>query len=918
MTKFSSLKNFFIPAGENDIFTKRPKRCGGLTVKQKKNQIYIKNSQKSILDYLPWVEFQAETNTILLEDGQSVGAVFEIIPYGTEGKSNKLQEIRDIINNAIQDSFDERDTNPWVIQFYCQDEGSLNDYIEQLEQYPAPHAKNTDYTNEWLRIMKAHLMAITKEDGLFVDNEVTKTPWRGQIRRTRMVIYRYIGTKEIFENFTPEEQLGVVCDNVTLSLKAAGIKCFIHDKKSVHNWLCRWFNPEPMINKNDFLKISQIEKFDDDSDELPIFNDFAEDLFFSEPKIKDGYWHFDGIPHSVLVVDRLRKVPHVGHITGENAKADGINALFDLLPESTIMCQTIVIYPQDKLEAHILNIDKKALGENAESKAVKQDCKDVMEYLKNRHKMYRSSLVFFVCDKTINGLKRKLLNLNSVLNNNGLVSVPEESEVAPLSTYLRWLPMNYNPSNDPNALYTKFNWSQHLANLVPLFGRSSGTGNSGVTFFNRGGGPFTYDPLIDKAQNGHKLILGPTGAGKSATLVSEMSQLVAMHRPRLVIVETGNSFGLMVDHMERHGVSVYRVCLKPGSGIVLNPLADSHLILKNNDLSFDEETLQDDILSEVINDDGDAQRDVLGEIEIAIRLMITGGEASEDALLRRADRAMIRQAIVIAAKNALSAQRQAMPSDVQSALFDISNDESIPDKRRNRAYEMGEAMSMFTQGFEGEIFNKQGAHWPDVDVIHVDLATFAREGYEAQLSIAYISLINHINNLGEQFQHQSRAIVNVTDESHIITVHPLLAAYLTKASKMWRKLGVWLWLATQNMADFPDASAKLLSMIEWWEMLVTESSEAEKIRRFKALTDEQVSMITSARKAKNYTEGVVLSKKVDALFRIVPPSLFLALAMTEKDEKAERMEIMKTEGISELSAAIRVAKKLDQLRGLIS
>ena len=77
-------------------------------------------------------------------------------------------------------------------------------------------------------------------------------------------------------------------------------------------------------------------------------------------------------------------------------------------------------------------------------------------------------------------------------------------------------------------------------------------------------------------------------------------------------------------------------------------------------------------------------------------------------------------------------------------------------------------------------------------------------------------------------------------------------------------------------------------------------------------------MITSARKAKNYTEGVVLSKKVDALFRIVPPSLFLALAMTEKDEKAERMEIMKTEGISELSAAIRVAKKLDQLRGLIS
>jgi len=108
-------------------------------------------------------------------------------------------------------------------------------------------------------------------------------------------------------------------------------------------------------------------------------------------------------------------------------------------------------------------------------------------------------------------------------------------------------------------------------------------------------------------------------------------------------------------------------------------------------------------------------------------------------------------------------------------------------------------------------------------------------------------------------------------------------------------------------------------MIEWWEMLVTESSEAEKIKRFKALTAEQVAMITSARKAKNkYTEGVVLSKKMEALFRIVPPSLFLALAMTEKDEKAERMEIMKTNNVSELDAAIEVARRLDVKRGLVN
>ncbi|MCX8578699.1 conjugative transfer ATPase [Gilliamella sp. B2776] len=899
----------------------KPKRQGNLTHRHKKNFIYASNGKKSIIDYLPWVEFDEVHNSILLEDGRSVGAVFEIIPYGTEAKSiSKLRDISDIVTNSIEDTFDERDTNPWIIQYFCQDEDNLQDYISLLRQYPKPHAKETEFTKKWLSIMEAHLDNITKKDGLFFDNTVTKTLWRGQIRKTRLVIYRYLGTKER-EDLNPQESLDIVCNNLTLALKGAGIVVNRLGKNEVSRWLAQIFNPSPLQGGKNFIK--QLMDEQKQIDELPIITDFAENLFYSEPEIKEGYWHFDNTPHAVVVVDRLKLPPKIGHITGETSKADGINALFDVLPESTMMCLTIVTHPQDKLEDHINFIRGKAIGENAESLSVKEDCAEAMEYIRQRKKMYYSSVAFYVKDSSISGLKRRIQALSSVLNNNGLVTVAEANEVAPASSFLRWLPMNYNPQNDPQRLYVKFNWCKHLANLLPVLGRSTGTGHPGVTFFNRGGEPLSYDPMVDKAQNGHKLILGPTGAGKSATLNIEIAQLVAMYRPRMIIVETGNSFGLLVDFMEQQGVSVYRVCLKPGSGVVLNPLADSHLILQNKDIQFeiDENNLSDDIVSEALeqNDDEDAQRDVLGEIEISIRLMITGGEEKEDELLRRSDRAMIRQAIVMAAQVAYAEKRQAIPSDVQDALFSLSKDVNLPEARRAKAYEMAESLSMFTQGFEGEIFNQQGTSWPDVDVIHVDLATFAREGYEAQLSIAYISLINHINNMGEQYQHQSRAIVNITDESHIITVKPLTAAYLTKASKMWRKLGVWLWLATQNMEDFPDAASKLLSMIEWWEMLVTESSEAEKIRRFKALTDEQISMITSACKsARQYTEGVVLSKNVECLFRIVPPSLFLALAMTEKDEKAERMKLMKEFNISELDAAIKVSEKLDEARGISS
>ncbi len=42
---------------------------------------------------------------------------------------------------------------------------------------------------------------------------------------------------------------------------------------------------------------------------------------------------------------------------------------------------------------------------------------------------------------------------------------------------------------------------------------------------------------------------------------------------------------------------------------------------------------------------------------------------------------------------------------------------------------------------------------------------------------------------------------------------------------------------------------------------------------------------------------------------VVPPRLTLALAMTEKDEKAQRARIMQAQGYSELDAARAVANK---------
>ncbi len=87
--------------------------------------------------------------------------------------------------------------------------------------------------------------------------------------------------------------------------------------------------------------------------------------------------------------------------------------------------------------------------------------------------------------------------------------------------------------------------------------------------------------------------------------------------------------------------------------------------------------------------------------------------------------------------------------------------------------------------------------------------------------------------------------------------------------------------------------------------------------RFKKLTEEQKHLLASAKKQEYaYTEGVVLSSKLAELFRAVPPSLTLALAMSEAHQKAERKRYMDKFGISETAAAKWVTAELDQKRGI--
>ncbi|MCC4595426.1 conjugative transfer ATPase [Xanthomonas campestris pv. phormiicola] len=891
------------------------------------------NVSPSFADLLPWVEYLPETKCMLLEDGVSVAAFFELTPIGTEGReASWFAQARDALENTLQDSFDELDESPWVMQLYAQDEPDWNTYLENLRTYLQPRAQGTSFSDFYLRFFGHHLRAVAKQGGLFEDRTVTRLPWRGQTRRVRLVVYRRVGHTPARRGQSPEQALNVVCERLVGGLANAGVRARRLDAAAIHAWLLPWFNPNPTLlgptaeDREHFYRVAAYpEEIEPGEIELASGTDFAQRLFFGQPRsdVDNGLWYFDGMPHRTIVLDRLRAPPNTGHVTGETRKGgDATNALMDQMPEGTVMCLTMVITPQDILEAHLNHLAKKAVGDTLASEQTLKDVQQARGLIGSAHKLYRASLAFYLRGRDLADLDMRGLQLGNVLLNAGLQPVREEDEVAPINSYLRWLPCVYDPAKDKRQWYTQLMFAQHVANLSPVWGRSQGTGHPGITFFNRGGGMVTFDPLnrLDRQMNAHLFLFGPTGSGKSATLNNILNQVTAIYRPRMFVVEAGNSFGLFGDFAARLGLTVHRVKLSPGSGVSLAPFADAWRLVNTPSQvqTLDADALDEDREAQG-EAEGDEQRDVLGELEITARLMITGGEDKEEARMTRADRSLIRQCILEAAQRCVREHRTVLTRDVRDALRERGRDATLPESRRTRLLEMADAMDMFCQGVDGEMFDRPGTPWPEADITIVDLATFAREGYNAQLSIAYISLINTVNNIAERDQFLGRPIINVTDEGHIITKNPLLAPYVVKVTKMWRKLGAWFWLATQNLDDLPKAAEPMLNMIEWWICLSMPPDEVEKIARFRELNDSQKALMLSARKeAGKYTEGVILSKSMELLFRAVPPSLYLALAMTEPEEKAERFQLMQQFGISELDAALKVAEKIDRARGIES
>lgn len=899
--------------------------------------------KQSITDYLPWVDFDDRDEVFLLNDGVSVGAAYELRPVNVEGKSQEfISKVHGGLVRALSTLPEIHDDSPWIVQFYLQDE-PIESIVQGMRHYANPSVRDSEYSRAWFDLLDEHVRQMSREKGLFED-EVAGIRWRGLARRARVILYRHTKRGDWLtekntlkqEGRTPTRELNQVARQFQRALQGAGVAAKRLQGCDFYEWMAPFLSPAPQGAKDGYEWTMQ-KKYP--KNRSP-FYDFGQAVWSEEPRSdKDGRFWFCGKPTRYLSITPMEAEPPVGLLTAEIKNASGKEvSLWDELPRGSMLAYTIIIESQVSIKKHMNDIIQAGGQATTEASLATDQAENALTHMAHGNRIYRIFPGIYIRAESEQHLEDVTLNAITLLSQAGLAVIPPKWDLAPIDSFVRSLPMAYSYRYD--RANTRRAWlcdARDIAALLPLYGRSTGTGNPGFFFFNRVGEPLTVDPLNkkDRSMTAHLLLFGPTGSGKSATANYLLQHVTAIHNPRLFILEKGNSFGRLGKELASKGKKVNHIRFTPKLNISLPPFSETTRALEQLDDQEKMRVEQEEMLrrghisdfssfavdAESTDDGGseeDEQRDFLGEMENLLLLMITGASKKELEQLTQSDRALLKECLI----NGLVTSREkgalhARPQDVVDAIDERMSGSDLDDGQRVRLREMRTALNKWTTGIHGHFFNRFGQSWPECDCTIIDMGILTNNN-DDMLAVALISLINTITGLGEKYQYTvgARETIVLIDEGHVITKNPTLAKPLVFGLKTWRKLAIWLWQATQNLKDYPDEADVMLALAEWWVCLRMESrSEIEHISRFKNLTEEERLLLASARKEDGkYTEGVILSSKHKALFRVVMPALPLVLSMTDTDQKKSIAELARQHETTELGASYMLAARIKKAR----
>lgn len=829
---------------------------------------------------------------------KQVGCVCRITPISLESSSDDTKD--DIFNNitfAMSNSIPNEYKNLWLSQMFIVKNQSSDAVFDSIKKHIKKDCIKREFTQNYLKIVKEHLKDLSSPNGAFIDKntgqpwaltqlEVYICFWQEADKKPQTIEEEFIKTKEVFERLKS-------------GLEQAKINIKPLDTKEYISFLSLFFHKDKIDYQVD--KINGLNVLDKDISELALNK--------CKIECKKGIWQFKTAKESryvsYLALEKITKDLNIGHLSAE--QKDKLS-LVDRMPFGSIWHQTTIHLHTDNSNELLDKIIKQSMGDDDAVIANREVAAEAKAQNADGNFLYRFAAGVYLQSNN-EDIDKKIRDIKSSFGANGLELLNPEQNPLTQDDFIKSLPFNFNYKYDQQGFAKRaiLTSMSDVCLLSPFYGRSQGTGSAGLLFYNRGGEPLLFDPIADRNMNAFGLIFGPPGSGKSAFLVYYLMQMIAVYNPRIFIIEKGDSFGLMLEHCKSLGLSTHRVAIKPDSkNIQLPPFADAILAINQTNKTDDK------------SDSDNVKRDILGELMIVAKLMITGGKEDEEKDFKRADENTVIEAIKLAAKTVINKNNKkpmVLTEDVIEALKTLSTDNALNDNEQARIRSMAKSMSSFIDTeFAASMFNTQGKLFPEADITQFDVGVLGNKGYEDKFGVAFISLMNQIVSIAERDQYIGRPIIVLCDEAHVITKNKLMSDYLAVIVLMWRKLNAWLHLSTQSLDHFQ--SGEIFSIMEWWYCLSMPKAEIDKLAKFIDLTDEQKVLINSAvKKSNQYKEGVVISPSLQTLFRNVTPALPLALAMTGPEEKKQRKVIMTEHNCNELEAAYIMAEAISKSRG---
>lgn len=853
------------------------------------DETHMRLMSESFVDLLPVKQYVGD-GVFMFRNG-GMGSLLKIETINLEATTQAYKEdIASSVAFALRNAIRYEHNDFWLSQMFLVKKQSPNRIISKIAQHCESISKNNQFAKSYIKEVEDHIHSLANKDGAFIDKN-TGESW--SLSEVEVYFCFWQEKNNPQQDFDKMKEAIVRLEH---TLSQAKLKTSRMDGQDYIDFTAGFFHDNTINHKTNILKILEEDLSEIAIDNIAIDVDDNGCFCFAKGNNKKyaAYMPLEYISANDADVK-------IGHLSAEQ---DNKLSLLDKLPPGTIWSQTTIYVGHDKVDEYLDKIDKRSMGDDAKSEANSFEAKAA------KIRATKDYIVRFAAGVYLtNSLKPKLLQnlreIQSVFAANGLRMVEPNNNPLAQDDYIRSMPMAFNYKFDQN-FFAKRSTLQHtslIAALSPFYGRNTGTGTPGIIKFNGGGEPLMFDPVADKFKNAFGLLFGPSGTGKSAWLIEFLFNMMAIYKPKHVfIIEKGNSFGLFVDYCAQQGLTTNKVNIQPSSNnIHLPPFANATRLITDKNI--------------------DQERDLLGELLIVAQLMITGGEKKEEEKFERSDWDTVAEAIELAAQKTLNDGRDTtLTEDVVNALEELSKVDKLLDNEKERIRKMAKSMRVYiNSAFNKRIFNTPGELFPEVDVTQLDVGIFGSDGYESQLVVAFVSLMNDVNRLAEANQNNRHPIFIFIDEAHLFTKHPLIISWILKMVKMWRKWGAWVWFATPSLDDYTESAAPMFKTIEWIVCLEIDKAEADDFARLKSINDEQKELIASMKGSSGqYKEGVVISSAVTALFRSVSMPLALALAMTESHEKAQRQKIMQDNNCTELEAVYIVAKKILESRGLKS